>query len=202
VQPSSSTGNPVYPENLGYPVALSTDGQWALCGTHSSPQQLFLLPTKTGEPKTITNDSIDHLGATWHPDGKRIIFSGSEPGHASRNYIQEVDGGKPKPITPEGGSEIRGALGIVVSPDGRLVNGMGKDGKEYFYPIEGGEPIPVPGIEAGEYILMWAADGRFFLTQNIAGLPAFITRVDFPSGKRTPWKQIVPADAAGVDSLE
>jgi hypothetical protein len=25
--------------------------------------------------------------------------------------------------------------------------------------------------------------------------------VDFPSGKRTPWKQIVPADAAGVNDV-
>jgi hypothetical protein len=127
----------------GYPLALSADGKWALCQTHSPPVQLFLLPTETGEPKTITNDSIDHVAATWHPDGKRIIFSRSEQGHASRKYIQEVDGGIPKAITPEGGSEIEGALGIVVSPDGRFVNGMGKDGKEYFYPIEGGEPIPV-----------------------------------------------------------
>lgn len=28
-----------------------------------------------------------------------------------------------------------------------------------------------------------------------------ITRVDLATGKRTPWKQIVPADAAGVDAI-
>jgi len=195
-------GTPAIRLGEGFPLALSADGKWALCQTHSSPVQLFLLPTETGEPKTITNDSIDHVAATWHPDGKRIIFSGSEQGHANRKYIQEVDGGKPKAITSEGGSEIGGALDIVVSPDGRLVNGMGKDGEEYFYPIEGGEPIPVPGIQVGEYVLMWSPDGQFFLIQNVAGLPGVINRVDFPRGKRTIWKQIVPADAAGVDTVE
>jgi serine/threonine protein kinase len=195
-------GAPAIRLGEGFPLALSADGKWALCQTHSTPEQLFLLPTESGEPKTITNDSIDHVAATWYPDGKRIIFAGSEQGHANRKYIQEVDGGKPKAITPEGGSEIGGALDIVVSPDGRLVNGMGKDGKEYFYPIEGGEPIPVPGIQVGEYVLMWSPDGHFFLIQNVAGLPGVITRVDFPSGKRTLWKQIVPADAAGVDTVQ
>jgi hypothetical protein len=144
---------------------------------------------------------IDHVAATWDSAGKRIVFSGSEPGHALRIYIQDLDGGKPKAITPEAGG-IPGALTyIVVSPDGRLVYGQGGEGKQYFYPIEGGDPILVPGLQPGEYILTWAQDGRSFLVQNLAGLPGVITRVDFPSGKRTVWKQIVPADAAGVDSI-
>jgi len=182
----------------GNAAALSRDGKWVLCETHSSPQQLFLLPTKAGEPKRLTNDSIDHLGAAWHPDGKRIIFSGASPGHGSRNYIMDLNGGEPKAITPEGG----GTLGIVISPDGKLVNGGGPGEKQYFYPIEGGDPILVPGLQPNEYVLTWVVDGRSFLVQNFAGLPGVITRVDFPSGKRTTWKQTVPADAAGVDAMD
>src|ERR1700751_834019 len=127
----------------GYPLALSADGKWALCQTHSPPVQLFLLPTETGEPKKITNDSIDHVAATWHPDGKRIIFSRSEQGHASRKYIQEVDGGIPKAITQKEDPKSKGHWVLGAPPDGGFVNGLGKDGKEYFSPIEGGEPIPV-----------------------------------------------------------
>jgi hypothetical protein len=89
----------------------------------------------------------------------------------------------------------------VLSPDGRLVNALGGDGKQYFYPIEGGDPILVPGLQPAEYILTWTQDGRSFLVQNFAGMPGVVTRVDFPSGTRTPWKQIVPADAAGVNSV-
>jgi serine/threonine protein kinase len=193
-------GTPAIRLGDGIPLALSPDGTWALCATHSPPQQLFFLPTKAGESRRITNDSIDHVAAGFST-GKRIVFSGSEPGHAVRFYVQDLDGGKPRAITPEAGG-IPGALTyVVVSPDGRLVYGQGGDGKQYFYPLEGGEPILVPGLQPDEYLLSWAPDGRSFFVQNFAGLPGVVTRVDFPSGKRTPWKQIVPADAAGVNDV-
>jgi eukaryotic-like serine/threonine-protein kinase len=194
-------GTPAIRLGDGVPLVLSRDGAWALCATHSPPQQLFLLPTKAGEPKKITNDSIEHLAAAWDSTGKRIVFSGSEPGHAVRMYIQDLNGGTPKAITPEAGGIPGGGNSIVVSPDGRLVSALGGDGKQYFYPVEGGEPTLVPGLQPGEYVLNWAQDGRSFLVQNFVGLPGVITRVDFPSGTRTVWKQIVPADPAGVDSV-
>jgi serine/threonine protein kinase len=124
-------GTPAIRLGDGIPLALSRDGTWALCATHSPPQQFFLLPTKAGESKRITNDSIDHVGAGWDLTGKRIVFSGSEPGHAVRYYVQDLEAAKPKAITPEGGG-IPGALTfVVVSPDGRLVYGQGGDGKQY-----------------------------------------------------------------------
>jgi serine/threonine protein kinase/dipeptidyl aminopeptidase/acylaminoacyl peptidase len=190
-------GSPAIKLGDGNPTALSPDGKWALCITHTSPEQLYLLPTKAGASRVVTNDEIDHIVAAWHPDGKRIVFSGSESGHAIRIYIQDVEGGKPKAITPEGG----GTLGIIVSPDGKLVLGNGPDGKRYFFPVDGGEAQPVPGLKPGEFIDGWSEDGRSFLVQNFAGLPGVISRVDLATGKRTIWKEIVPADSAGVDSI-
>jgi dipeptidyl aminopeptidase/acylaminoacyl peptidase len=190
-------GSPAIKLGDGNPTALSPDGKWALCITHTSPEQLYLLPTKAGASRVVTNDEIDHIVAAWHPDGKRIVFSGSESGHAIRIYIQDVEGGKPRAITPEGG----GTLGIIVSPDGKLVLGNGPDGKRYFFPVDGGEAQPVPGLKPGEFIDGWSEDGRSFLAQNFAGLPGVISRVDLATGKRTIWKEIVPADSAGVDSI-
>jgi WD40 repeat protein len=181
----------------GNPQALSPDGKWVLALTHAFPEQLLLLPTKAGEPRAVTNDAIDHDAAGWTPDGKRVIFSGSEPGHAIRIYIQDLEGGKPKAISPEGG----GILNVVVSPDGKFVEGSGPDGQRWFFSVEGGEPRPIPGIEPGEGIDGWSEDGRSFFVHNIAGLPCVITRVDLATGKRTEWKRIVPADAAGVDAM-
>jgi eukaryotic-like serine/threonine-protein kinase len=190
-------GSPAIKLGDGNPTALSPDGKWALCITHTSPEQLYLLPTKAGASRVVTNDEIDHIVAAWHPDGKRIVFSGSESGHAIRIYIQDVEGGKPRAITPEGG----GTLGIIVSPDGKLVLGNGPDGKRYFFPVDGGEAQPVPGLKPGEFIDGWSEEGRSFLAQNFAGLPGVISRVDLATGKRTIWKEIVPADSAGVDSI-
>jgi len=155
-----------------------------------------MLPTKAGASKAITNDGIDHIGATWHPDGERIVFSGTEPGHAMRIYVQDLEGGKPKPITPEGG----GNIGVSVSPDGKFTQGFGPDGKRWIFPLEGGDPRPIPGLEPNEGFDGWSEDGWSIFVHNRAGLPCIVSRVDLATGKRTPWKQIAPADAAGVDS--
>ncbi len=191
-------GSPAIRLGDGEPFALSPDGAWALCATHTSPPQLILLPTKAGKAKVLTNDSIAHLGAAWLPDGKHIIFSGSEPGHAVRLYIQDIEGGKPEAITPDGS----GTWTVLISPDGKLVVGIGPDGKYYFFPVDGGAAQPVPGITSADAIDGWAADGRSFFVHNSMGLPVSISRVDSVTGKRTIWKQISPADPAGVDAIQ
>jgi Tol biopolymer transport system component len=190
-------GSPAIKLGDGNPQGFSPDGKWALCITHTSPEQIYLLPTKAGESRTITNDGIDHIGAAFLPDGKRIVFSGTESGHAMRIYVQDLEGGKPKPITPEGG----GNIGVLVSPDGKFVGGFGADGKRSLFPVDGGDPRPIPGIAANEGVDGWSEDGQSIFVNNRAGLPGVISRIDLASGKKTVWKQIAPADAAGVDSI-
>jgi serine/threonine protein kinase/WD40 repeat protein len=191
-------GSPAIRLGDGEPFALSPDGVWALCATHASPPQLVLLPTKAGKARIVTDDSIAHLGAAWLPDGKRIVFSGSEPGHAVRLYVQDVEGGKPEAISPDGS----GTWTVLVSPDGKLVVGIGPDGKYYFFPVDGGEAQSVPGITSADSIDGWAADGKSFFVHNSMGLPVIVSRVDSVTGKRTLWKQISPADPAGVDAIQ
>ena len=41
-------------------------------------------------------------GANLLPDGKSIVFSAKESGGDYRAYLWNVDGGSPKPITPDG----------------------------------------------------------------------------------------------------
>ncbi len=190
-------GSPAIRLGDGNPQALSPDGKWVLALTHTPPLQMFLLPTKAGEPRAISNDSIDHIAAGWSPDGKQVIFTGSEPGKGVRLYIQDLEGGKPRAISPEGG----GIPNVQVSPDGKFVMGVGPDGKRWFFPLDGGESRPVPGIQPGEGLDGFTADGKSIFVHNFAGLPCVITRVDLATGNRTPWKQIVPADAAGVDAI-
>jgi hypothetical protein len=42
------------------------------------PRQLFLIPLGPGETKQITHDSIDRSYARFLPDGKNVVFSGTE----------------------------------------------------------------------------------------------------------------------------
>jgi len=190
-------GSPAIRLGNGNPQALSPDGNWVLALTHTPPAQLFLLPTKAGEPRTITNDSIDHVAAGWTPDGKQIVFSGNEPGKGVRIYVQDLAGGKPKAITPEGG----GIPVVLISPDGKYVEGVDAQGRRLLYPLDGGDARLIPGIHLGESLVGFSADSKSVFVHNFAGLPSTITRVDLATGKRTEWKQLFPADAAGVDSI-
>ena len=70
-------------------------------GIFTPPSQLGWLPTGTGEARPLTHDGIHHQVAAWTPDGKRIVFVGTEPDHRIRYYVQTLDGGPPRAITPE-----------------------------------------------------------------------------------------------------
>jgi eukaryotic-like serine/threonine-protein kinase len=190
-------GSPAVRLGEGTAQALSPDGNWALCVTHTPPEQIIMLPTKTGEPRTITHDEIDHVAVNWHPDGKRIVFAGSEPGHAVRLWIQDVGGGNPKPISPEAGA----LFAVYTSPDGKQVIGLGPDGKTYLFPVDGGEPRIVPGLEPDDRTAGFSGDGTSICVHNLTGLPTVVSLVDITTGKRKVWKQIMPADAAGVDNV-
>ena len=179
--------------------ALSPDGAWALAiNARSTPAQLVLLPTGAGGPRTITHDEINHQRAVFFPDGKRILFAGNEQGRGTRLYVQDLAGGKPQAITPEG---IRLFRSKPISPDGRSVIARGPDGKVYLYPVSAGEPRPVLGIEPGDLPIQWSADGRYFYVYRRGDVPAQVTRVEMATGKRELWKTLVPGDTTGLEEV-
>ena len=190
-------GSPAIRLGDGYALALSPDGDWVVSSPLGPQTPLIFLPTGPGEPRPLPPDGMDHLGALWLPDGKRIVFSGSQPGHGARLFVQDVSGGKPRPISPEGMSSAF----FATSPDGKYVAAEGPDHKGYLYPTEAGEPRPLPGYIDGEWFVAWSPDGRSLFVYNYRQLPAQVQRLDISTGKRTPWKQVVPSDAAGIDHL-
>ena len=181
----------------GLALSVSPDGRWVITSLPSPPAQLLLLPTGPGEAKPLTHDSINHSRAKWLPDGRRFLFSGKEPGHAARIYLQDLSGGKPTPISPEGIDP----LVLVLSPDGQQVVGIGSDEKAYSYPVAGGEPRAVPGIELGEQPLEWSADAKAIYVYKPGDLPAKVYRLDLSTGHKTLWKELMPSDSAGVSRI-
>ncbi|MGA7905914.1 MAG: protein kinase [Candidatus Sulfotelmatobacter sp.] len=181
----------------GMGLSMSPDQQWVIVSNISSPAQLILLPTGPGEAKALTHDSINHSRAKWLPDGKRFLFSGKEPNHAARIYRQDSFDAKPVPISPEGIDP----LVIVLSPDGQQVIGVGADDKAYFYPVAGGDPQPVKGIQPGEQPIEWSADGKSIYVYKPGDLPARVYLLDLATGQRTLWKELIPSDSAGVSRL-
>jgi serine/threonine protein kinase/Tol biopolymer transport system component len=192
----STEGSPAIRLGEGTGAALSPDGKWAIGRPNTVPAPLVLMPTGVGELKPLTKDSINHVGVRWLPDGKRFVFCGNEPDHGLRLYVQSVAEGKAKAISPEG----IGAR-FVLSPRGDLVAGNGADRKVYVYAIDGGEARPVSGVETNEVPIGWSSDGRSIFVLRYGELPARVTQVDVATGQRKLWKDLVPADAAGIDTV-
>src|SRR5262249_28454553 len=138
----------------GFSQRLSPDGRWALAVLYAPPQ-LMLLPTGAGETRTLERGPIEQYtgGACWFPDGKRVVFQAREPDRDWRCYVQNIEGGAPQPITPEGAT--RTWQGIFVSPDGRSVIASDAQHRPSFYPVEGGGPQPIPHLEKEDEIAGW-----------------------------------------------
>ncbi len=190
-------GSPAILLGEGNALALSPDGKWAITETQVSPTQLKLLPTGAGQSKDLTHDSINHNWAHWFADGKRIMFSGNEPGKGEKLYVHELDSGKSHAITPEG---VNGNS-FAISPDSLSVAAIGPDQRDYLYPVNGGEARLIPGLSLGEQPITWSADGNSLYVYQPGELPARVYRVDLQTGRRTFWKELMPTDPAGVENI-
>jgi eukaryotic-like serine/threonine-protein kinase len=190
-------GSPAVRLAEGRAFALSPDGRWVLSSASNATGKLVVLPTRAGEPKALSGEPINYVDARWFPDGKRFLFSGNEPDHGVRLYVQDLEGGKPVAISPEGTY----GLAFLISPDGQEVAAVGPDQKGYLYPVAGGKPRPIPSLAEGELPIAWSADGHSIFVYRPAELPTKVDRIELATGRRTLWKELRPSDPAGVEFL-
>ncbi len=193
----STDGSPAILLGEGRSFALSPDKQWALSTSVTTPTQLVLLPIKAGEPKPFPPSNVSHVDGRWLHDGQSFIFSGNEPGHGARLYLHKNNAAALEPISPEGAN----ALAYSISPDDKFVAAVGPDQKGYLYPLDSGEPRPIPGFHAGELPISWGSDGRFIYVYGTAEMPAVVVKIDVTTGQRSEWKRLRPADPAGVEFI-
>ncbi len=185
-------GSPPIPLGEGMAGDFSPDGKWAI--TTVSYTQLELLPTGAGTIKKLDRGNIQQYrhGMHWMPDGKQIVFSGNEAGHPARCFIQNIDGGKPRPLTPEG------VFGCEVSPDGQwLATGGHMGGEAKLYPLDGGPPRAIVGLLPGEGF-SWTTDPRFVYAYQQKTAPVKIYRLNILNGQRQLYKEINPSDETGL----
>jgi Tol biopolymer transport system component len=117
----------------------------------------------------------------WFPDGKRILFTGNQPGHPVRSWMYALDGSKPVAITPEGMRATR------VSPDGHSFVVVDPH-KLQLGQIGGGEPKAIADLQGGESVVRWSGDGRYLFLAQSEGESLKLTRLEVASRKREPWK--------------
>ena len=177
--------------------ALSPDGRMALAVLlHTQPQQLVMIPTGAGQPKTLDpGPVVEYKRAVWDPSGTRIVLSGVDRQDVERVYTQDAAGGPPRAVSPDNVGLPR--IGRPVSPDGRQFVALGSDDVPALYPLAGGEPTSVPGLEAVDVPICWTPDGRELYVAHYEGGWPRIDRVDVRTGRRRPWNRLGPVGPAG-----
>jgi eukaryotic-like serine/threonine-protein kinase len=192
-----TNGSPAVRLGDGTAIALSPDGKWAIGQPQGSPAQFFLAPTGAGEPRTLTNDQINHVWARWLPSGNDFVFSGNEAGKGVRLYVQPVNGGTPRPVSPEGIG-----TNFALSPDSRWVAALGPDQKGYLYPlVAGAETKQITGLQPGEEPITFDTTGDILYIYKPGEVPAKVYKLSLGTGQRTLWKELLPTDPAGVETI-
>ena len=193
----TTDGAPAVRLGEGVPIALSPDKQWVL-STPVAADQLVLLPTGVGQPKTLPRGAITSYfpAARWLPDGRRFLISATASGQKTRVYLQSIESGDPTPVTAEG------AYGrIAVLAGGETFVTRGVDRRLAVFSLAGGEPRPLAGAEPRDVPIVASADGEWLYVQGASDLPAEVARVHLRSGRREPVRSLLPPDPAGAMSI-
>ena len=175
-------GSPAVRLGEGYGLAISPDGRWALSLSRASGglQPLTLLPTGAGEVRSLEPGGLIAARARWFPDGKRLLIAGQEQGHGMRLYVRELDASNPRPISGEGVS----SAWLAISRDGALVADLDAAGRTMLYPVDGGDPVPLPELQTGEVPFGFAEDGSLFVGRTRA-MTVPVYRFDVRTRRRT-----------------
>ncbi len=167
--------------------ALSPDGKWAVLTQIDRPEVLQLVPTGPGEARMLPAGSVTKRSApAWFPDGKRIAFTGIEPGRSWRVYVQDLDG-TPRAISDE---VLVLDSARAVSPDGRFIIALDAGNRPVILPSDGGATSPVAGIRPGEHVAHWAPNNQLYVFGP--DIPCKVWRVDPASGRRELVREISP----------
>ena len=202
---SGEGGGPVYASYLraidgavpvrlgsGRAMALSNDGRFAVSIPVEAPDRALLLPIGPGEVRQVREPGIvEFEWAALTPDGLSLVFTGAGPSGRARVYVKPLTGGAARPVTPEG----IGLWGNAIAPDGSAVVARCESAL-YVYPLAGGAPRRIADSDKMSPV-GWPAAG-VVIARDASLVPARLFRFDLATGRRTPWREMMPPDRSGV----
>lgn len=193
-------GSPAVRLGPGFVGAISPDGKWVLAPGAENPSKLRVLPTGAGEARVMATEGLTQHGApSWGPDSKWVGYASTD-GKDWRFYIQDLDGGKPRPVSEPMGVPLY-LESQLISPDGKTVFGRDKDANAILYSIDGSAPRRVPGIQPSEVFGGWAEDGKSVYVFRPNVYPVRIVKLNVATGERKVIREINPEDPVGLDAV-
>jgi hypothetical protein len=178
----------------GTALGLSPDGAWAAAHIPST-QKVVFYRTGVGEPIVLDRGPIDltRFAMEWFTNGARVLYCGRETSTAARCYAQDIKGGLPAVVTPDG------VTAAVLAPDDRTL--LIRRGDLFQVLKIGGTPVDARGFTAGDELLTWNADANGVVVADTSALPARVDLVEPWSGRRTLLKELAPPNRTGVTSV-
>jgi eukaryotic-like serine/threonine-protein kinase len=180
----------------GYGEDLSPDGKWILETPVGSRQHWTIVPTGPGTPRTLPpGPLVARFEANFLPNGRQIVFGGREKDRGARIYVQDIDTGSIRAISPE----TVGTAGLSTS-DSRYVVGRTKE-QVFRFAVDGSAPIPLTYLDRNDEPLQWSTTESHLYVRRAGAWPPVIDRVNTTTGEREQWKTIQAGDPAGVDTI-
>ncbi|HKD84207.1 MAG TPA: protein kinase [Terriglobales bacterium] len=181
----------------GYGDGITWDGSLVPASRNNEPHKLYLYPTGVGEQRVIDLGELRagfgtfENDVTFSRDGRWGLLSAFNTKDEVRDYLVDLRDGKLRAVTPAG--THRGML----SPDGTQVVTWDIAQQKYvLIDVASGKVSDVAGIEKGEEMLAWNADGRGIVVWN-QELPANITIVNLSTAKRQLVQTVEPLAMLG-----
>ena len=190
-------GSPAVLLGSGVAGDISPNNKWVTSILPSDLSKVLLLPTGVGEIKRISAPTFQYRKAMWTSDGRRLVVRASESDRPLRFWLQDIAGGSPRPVTPEG---VDGLLVTVNHAD--FVSARDTNGTFRLYPIDGGEPNIVKGLTDSDLVVGGASTSDvLYVTPDRSAVPMQILKVNIATAERQPFVSVSPKDSAGIVSL-
>jgi hypothetical protein len=191
-------GTPPVHLSGGSSSKLSPDGKWVISIVLGKPGKVSLVPIGVGQPRVLPLPEFEEIhNGTDHflEDGKHFTLNANEPGHAVRTYLVDLEGKKPIPITPEG------AIGVLISPDGKYIFRMDNSGLLAIYSTTEGAGRRIPDLEAGFFPVQWSEDQSSIYGYFSGQIPTKVYKVNVTTGKKTLVQELQPETTAGAVTI-
>lgn len=146
---------------------------------HEGFAAVYVAAVQSGHPRRITPETSNSMMPSWSHDGRSIYYSSDRSG-SWQIWKQPAAGGPASQITRHGGREAKESIDGSVYYDGNERIGIWKA------PLDGGAPVPVPGLETIHHFRHWTVVDRGIYYLSREQPPWTVSFYEFATRRITP----------------